>query len=115
MGAEELRKRRQTHNKYIDRQRVLLATPDLFTQVPENRPRSCVAIIEPGENVVPGERLVVEEGNNCLVGRRGETTVLTMPYPTTEMLHDMRNAAGIASGEVLEVHNLSRRAQVTLK
>ena len=30
MGAEELTKRRQSHDKYIDRQRVELATPDLI-------------------------------------------------------------------------------------
>jgi hypothetical protein len=37
MGAEELKKRRPAHDKYIDRQRVALATPDLFTQTPEDQ------------------------------------------------------------------------------
>lgn len=115
MGAEELRKRRRTHNKYIDWQRVQLSTHDLFTQTPENQPRSCVAIITPGANLAPGEKVVVEAGDNGLVGRRGSMTVLTIPKPAAEMLDSMRKAAGIATGTVLEVYNISQSAQVMIK
>lgn len=115
MGSEEMKKRRPSHDKYIDRQKVELATPTLFTQTPENQPRSCVATISPGASLTPGETLVVEAENNCLLGRRGNEIVVTIPNPPAEMLDGVRNGAGVASGKVVEIHSLSQRAQVTLK
>jgi hypothetical protein len=115
MGSEEMKKRRQSYDKYIDRQRVDLATPTLFTQTPENQPRSCVAAIAPGASVTLGETLVVEAGDNCLLGRRGNDIIVTIPNPPPEVLSSVRSAANVACGKVLEVHTLSRSAQVTIK
>ena len=115
MGAEELTKRRQSHDKYIDRQRVELATPDLFTQMPENQPRSCVATVIGDATVVVGESLVIEAADNSLQARRGNSIVLTISDPPADVLSAVRAGAGIASGTVQHVHKLSRRVQVTIK
>jgi hypothetical protein len=115
MGAEELTKRRQSHDKYVDRQRVELATPNLFTLMPENQPRSCVATLIGDAAVSIGEFFVIEASNNGLVARRGNSIVLTILDPPADVLSAVRTGAGIASGTVQHVYKLSRRVQVMIK
>ena len=115
MGAEELTKRRQSHDKYIDRQRVELATPDLFTRMPENQPRSCVSTIIGDAAVSVGESLVIEAAGDSLLARRGNSIVLTISDPPADVLSAVRSGAGVASGTVQHVYKLSRSVQVTIK
>jgi hypothetical protein len=115
MGAEELTKRRQSHDKYIDRRRVELATPDLFTQMPENQSRSCVGTLIGDAAVSVGESLVIEAADNSLLARRGNSIVLTISDPPVDVLTAVRTGAGVASGTVQHVYKLSRNVQVTIK
>lgn len=115
MGAEELKKRRRTHDKYIDRQRVALATPDLFTLTPENHPRSCVASIAPDATVAIGERFVVEPTETGMLGRRGNSVVLNFAQPPGDILKAVRSGAGVATGEIHHINKLSRTVEVTIR
>jgi hypothetical protein len=115
MGSEELKKRRRSHDKYVDRQRVELATPDLFTQTPKDQPRSCVASIAPDTAVAIGESFIFEAAENGLLGRRGNSVVLTLPRPPADILNAVRAGAGVAIGEVQRINKLSRTAEVTIR
>lgn len=115
MGAEELKKRRLSHDKYIDRQRVALATPSLFTQTPEEQLRSCVASIIPDAAVEVGDSFVIEPTETGMLGRRGNSVVLDFVQPPDDIVRALRSGAGVASGEVNRVNKLSRTAEVTIK
>lgn len=115
MGAEELKKRRPSHDKYIDRQRVALATPDLFTRTPEDQARSCIASIAPNETVEIGESFVIEPTDIGMLGRRGNSVVLEFARPPDDILKAVRGGAGVATGEVFRINKLSRTVEVTIK
>jgi len=115
MGAEELKKRRASHDKYIDRQRVALATPDLFTQIPEDEARSCVASIAGDAVVNIGDSFVIEPTETAMVGRRGNSIVLEFEQPPGDVRKAVRTGAGVATGEVIRINKLSRTAEVTIK
>jgi hypothetical protein len=115
MGAEELKKRRPSHDKYIDRQRVALATPDLFTRTPEDQPRTCVASIAHGETVENGESLVIEPTDSGMLGRRHNLVVLFFAQPPADILNAVRGGAGVATGEIIRINKLSRTVEVTIK
>jgi hypothetical protein len=92
-----------------------LATPDLFTRMPESQPRSCVGTVVGDTTLGVGESLVIEAVNNSLLGRRGNSIVLTISDPPADVLSAVRAGAGVASGTVQHVHKLSGRVQVTIK
>jgi hypothetical protein len=73
MGAEELKKRRPSHDKYIDRQRVALATPDLFTRMPEDQPRSFIAVMENGIAPAVGRDHILQADKGKLMGCIGNS------------------------------------------
>jgi hypothetical protein len=115
MGSEELKKRRQSHDKYIDRQRVTLATPDLFTRTPQDQPRSCVATLTPGASVEIGESFIIEPAEDGMLGRRSNSVVLTFSQPPADILNAVRSSARIAIGEILCINKLSRTVDVMIK
>jgi hypothetical protein len=115
MGAEELKKRRPSHDKYIDRQRVALATPDLFTQTPEDQPRSCIASVAVGATVEIGESFVIEPSEMGMLGRCGNSVVLHFGQPPCDILKAVRSGAGVATGEIRRINKLSRTVEVTIR
>lgn len=115
MGAEELKKRRPSHDKYIDRQRVVLATPDLFTRTPEDQPRSCIASIAPDATVEIGERFVIEPTETGMLGRRGNSVVLNFTEPPDDILSAIRSGARVATGEVHRINRFSATVEVMIK
>jgi hypothetical protein len=115
MSSGELTKRRRSHDKYLDRQRVALATPDLFTRTPQDQRRFCIASIVPGIAVEVGETFIIEPTESGMLGRRGNSVVLTFPEPSADILHAVRSGACVATGEITQIHRLSRKAEVTIK
>jgi hypothetical protein len=115
MGAEELKKRRPAHDKYIDRQRVALATPDLFTQTPEDQPRTCVATIVSDASIELGDTYIFEIDGSQLVGRRENSVHLNVQNTPADILGAVRGGAGVATGEVCRINKLSRTVEVTIK
>jgi hypothetical protein len=115
MGAEELKKRRPSHDKYINRQAVALATPDLFTRTPEDQPRSCVASIGPDITVEIGESFIIEPTETGMLGRRGNSVVLNFTRPPDDILKAVRSGASVATGEIKRINKLSRTVEVMIK
>ncbi|MEQ1697248.1 MAG: hypothetical protein ABL901_15550 [Hyphomicrobiaceae bacterium] len=112
MGAEELKKRRKTHEKFVDRKRVELATPDFFTHAPVNEPRTAIASLEIGVEVHEGECLLVEARDGRLAAHRGNIVVATFKKPPADIISAISQGAGAAQGIVKRVYTLSRTAEV---
>ncbi|RTE88230.1 MULTISPECIES: hypothetical protein [Bradyrhizobium] len=112
MGAEELKKRRRSHDKYIDRQRVALATLDLFTRSPEDHPRSFIAVMEKGVAPSVGSDHILQADKGKLLGCVGNSVQFSAP---SDILKALSVGAGIAVGEIIRVNPLSNTVEVEIK
>src|SRR5262245_22405348 len=115
MGAEELKKRRPAHNKYIDRQRVALATPDLFTRMPEDQPRSFIAVMENGIAPVFGSEHILHADKGRLLGCVGNSVHFSAASAPPDILQAVSGGAGTAVGEIIRVNRISRTVEVKIK
>lgn len=116
MGSEELKKRRKSHDKYIDKKRVELATPDLFTQTPRDQPRCALAHIFNGARVSEGDRLVIEVAQNKLLGKLGNSVVATFDQPPADILAAIKGSStGLAAGTIIKVNALSKTVEVSIR
>lgn len=114
MGAEFLSRTRPTIRKHIDKQRVALATPGLFSVTPGEQPRISVATISAGATVTGGETVIVEVQNGAAKLRRGNVVVGALDNPSVQIITTIENSGGAATGIVQRVHSLSGKADVTL-
>ncbi|MGE0054463.1 MAG: hypothetical protein AB7S74_09655 [Hyphomicrobium sp.] len=116
MGSEELRKRRRSHDKYIDKKRVELATPDLFTQTPRDQPRCALASIFNGSHVSEGDTLVIEVADRKLLGKLGNSIVATFDQPPADILAAIEcSSSGLAMGTIIKVNALSKTVEVSIR
>ena len=114
MGIEFLKKTRATHVKFIDKGRVRLGTPDLFTQTPKDQPRCAVATISDGVKVKAGDTLIVEPKGAELVASRGNSEVARIKKPPSDVMRAIRDSGGIAKGEIQKLNKLSRTVDISL-
>jgi hypothetical protein len=114
MGTEFLNRTKKTIAKHIDTQRAALATPELFTIKPNDRPRSYVATVAAGACLTDGESLIAEVRNGFVKMRRGNDVVVSLDNPPSEVVTAIENSGGSANGIVRRVHKLSGKADVTL-
>jgi succinyl-CoA synthetase alpha subunit len=115
MGAEELKKRRRSHDKYIDRQRVALATLDLFTRMPEDQARSFIAVMERGIKPVVGSDYILQADKGKLMGCIGNSVHFSSASAPPDILQAMIGGAGIAVGEIIRVNSISNTVEVKTK
>lgn len=114
MGIEFLTRTRPTIRKHIDRKRVELATPDLFTQQPTNQPRCAMISLNKGTDVKEGDRLIIELGSTSITVRRENNFVGVYDNPNSEVLTNLSNSGGAAGGIVRRIMKLSGKAEVSL-
>ncbi|MGV2181443.1 MULTISPECIES: hypothetical protein [Rhizobium] len=114
MGIEFLARTRTTIRKYIDRMRVELATPDLFTQKPTDQPRCALISLQQGAVVNEGDRLIIELSKAKITARRDNNVIGTYENPNSEVLTNLSNSGGTAGGVVRRVMKLSGKAEVSL-
>ena len=76
MGIDFIRRAAPTFKKSWDWQRVILATPTLFTQQPTCVPRTVAADILSGVTLQEGEIVTVQFIGSNLVGLRGLSQVV---------------------------------------
>ena len=115
MGAEELKKRRPSHDKYIDRQRVALATPDLFTRMPEDQPRSFIAVMEKGITPTVGRDHILQADKGKLMGCVGNSVHFSATSAPPDILQAIAGGAGIAVGEIIRINSISNTVEVKIK
>ena len=114
MGADFIEKATPSFKKSWDRERVKLATPDLFTRQPDCAARTAAADIIGEARLQVGDRLTVELQDDVLVARRGNSTVARFSDPPQEVIEAMKTSHGIAKGTVEQVNDLSRVAEISL-
>ena len=114
MGIEFLARTRPTIRKHIDRKRVELSTPDLFTKAPNEEPRCALISLEKGADLKEGDRLTIEIGATSITVRRENSFVGTYENPNSEILTNLSKSGGAAGGVVRRIMKISGKAEVAL-
>ena len=114
MGAEFLRRTKPTIKKYVDKNRVALATPDLFTRTPTSISRTALVSLLENNSLCDGDHVIVEAANDsfvvtkngCIAGKFKK-----LPQPLVDAINE---SYGTALGEVIRINRLSKTAEVAL-
>lgn len=114
MGSEFLKKRNKGFEKHIDRKRARLATGDLLTQTPNNRPRRVIAKMTCGSGLARGDKLIIEKRGNILTGCRGNSIVVEVEKASPVISKAVSASSGIATGIVEKVNVISKTVEVSI-
>ncbi|HEY6345002.1 MAG TPA: hypothetical protein VIY49_26185 [Bryobacteraceae bacterium] len=114
MGIDFVRKAAPTFRKGLDKKRIELVTPTLFTQQPDCTPRSYAAEVHDGEKLQAGQELGVRLEGQKVVVLRGLDQVATFNSPPADLISALAASHGEACGTVSQVHELSQTAEITL-
>ena len=112
MGIDFIRKAAPSFRKGLDRRRIELATPTLFTHEPASVPRAYAAQLRGDKSLAIGEKLGVRlDGQNVLGGL---DLVAVFKSPTAELKRALSASFGEACGTVQAVHSAARIAEITV-
>lgn len=114
MGLDFIHKAAPSFRKGLDRKRIELATPNLFTQQPGCAPRVYAANVRTGQRLTAGDKLGVRLDGQLLTAFRGLEPVATFNNPPTELLEALTESHGEACGVVKEVHDTADVAEITV-
>jgi hypothetical protein len=114
MGVDFVKRAARSFHKGLDRRRIELATPTLFTQQPTSAPRTYAANFCNGKTVQPGETLGVRLEGQQVLAMRGLDTVATINSPTAELIEALSVGHGEASGVVQQVHEIAGVAEISV-
>jgi hypothetical protein len=112
MGLDFVRKVAKSFHKGLDRDRIGLATLDLFTQYPTFAQRAYAATVHDGQRVSAGDELSVRLEGEQVVLLRGLDLVATVDIPSVELKEALSSSYGEACGTVLQVHTMAHMAEV---
>jgi len=112
MGIDFVRKAARSFHKGLDRRRIELATPNLFTQQPASTPRSYAANLRSGKSLSEGEKLGVRLDGDRVVAMRGLDPVATFDSPPTELVKALTASHGEACGVVKQVYGMAQTAEI---
>jgi hypothetical protein len=114
MGIDFIKKAAPSFRKGLDRMRIALATPTLFTQQPASAPHAYAANLDGRYLPSVGEKLGVRlEGERVLI-LHGIESVGSFRSPTVELLEALRASHNEACGLVQEVHDVAWIAEITV-
>ena len=85
MGVDFIRKATPSFRKGLDRRRIELATPTLFTQEPASVPRAYAAQLHGDKSLAIGEKLGVRLDGQNVLATRGLDLVAVFKSPTAEL------------------------------
>ena len=114
MGLDFLRKSARKYRKSLDRHRVELGTPTLFTQQPISAPRIYAAKLCDGQTVSPEETLGVRLDKDQVVVTRGLDPIATIDSTPSELIVALLDSEGEAIGLVKAVHDDAGVAEVAV-
>ena len=114
MGIDFIRKAAKSFRKGLDRRRIELATPNLFTQKPSVAPRAYAAQLRNEATVGVGEKLGVRLDGQNVLATRGLERVAVFKSPSADLKNALSASFGEASGTVQTVHSVSRIAEITV-
>lgn len=114
MGIDFIRKAAPSFRKGLDRMRIELATPTLFTQQPGCAPRSYAASMRSGRTLAIGDKLGVRLDGQLVTAFRGLDQVATFNNPPAELLEALAASHNEASGLVQRVHDIAQVAEIAV-
>jgi hypothetical protein len=114
MGLDFIRKAAASYRKGLDRWRIELATPKLFTQEPGCAPRAYAASLRGGKRVGVGEKVAVRLIEHQVTAYRGFDHVASFTSPPAELIDTLAACGGEAWGVVQEVHDAAQVAEITV-
>lgn len=112
MGLDFIRKAAKSFHKGLDRHRILLGTPHLFTQHPYSAPRAYAATILNGKRIRTGDQLSVRLDGEQVLALRGLDHVATFDTPPAELKNALTSSFGEAFGTVQQVHSMAGMAEI---
>ncbi len=114
MGEEFVRKATPSYRKGLDRYRLELGTPNLFTRQPDSAPRVFAAKLRDGQRVAPDEKLgICLEGEQVTVWR-GLDPVATLMNPPLELKDAISESHGEACGQVKGIHDFAGIPEIAI-
>lgn len=114
MGIDFIRQAAKSFHKGLDRRRVELATPTLFTRDPSAAPRTYAADIRPGQCLTAGEKLCVRLDGQRVVATRGLDPIATVASPSDDLVAALSACHGEACGTVEHVHETAGVAEISV-
>lgn len=114
MGLDFIRRAAHTFHKGLDRRRIELATPTLFTQPPTSLPRTYAAEVRGGQTLTAGEQLSVRLDGQRVLALRGLDPVAIINSPPVELMDALSASHGEACGVVNEVHDIAHIAEISV-
>lgn len=114
MGLDFIRKAAPSFHKGLDKKRIELATPTLFTQQPAEAPRTYAAHLRSGVDLATGEKLGVRLDGDCVVALRGLDPIGDINSPPAELVAALSASHGEACGVVQQVHDMAHVAEITV-
>ncbi len=114
MGTDFLRRCAPSFRKGLDRRRIELGTPDLFSRKLEGKPRAYAASVQGGVRLAQGDKLSVCLRGNHVVALRGLCPVAEISDPPAELVSGLTASFGEACGEVQIVHEMALIAEITV-
>jgi hypothetical protein len=114
MGIDFIRKAAPSFRKGLDRMRIKLGTPTLFTQQPTSTPLAYAAKLRLDKTVEPGESSESGWMGSKSWQTRGLDLVATFNNPTSELKEALKASHGEACGVVQTVHAIARVAEITV-
>jgi len=114
MGADFKEKAKQTFEKCWDSAAVNANTPDLFRKSAEHSANRFEAEPVDGKTVIVGESLCVRVEDGRVIGRRGNTPVLTIAAPTPALIKSLLEGCNIGRADVMATDGISGVLEVTI-
>jgi len=114
MGIEFIRRAAPSFRKGLDRMRIALATPTLFTRQPSSSPHAYAADLLGDQLPAIGEKLGVRFDGERVLLLRGIESIGAFRCPTSELLEALRESHNEACGLVQEVHEIACIAEITV-
>ena len=114
MGLDFIRKAAPSFRKGLDRMRVKLATPTLFTKEPTCSSPAYAANLRKNKDVETGEKLGVRLDGEQVLALRGLDLVAVFDNPPSDLKAALMASHGEACGVVQTVHSIARVAEITV-
>jgi hypothetical protein len=114
MGVDFIRRTARSFHKGLDRRRIELGTPTLFTQQPETAPRTYAANVCAGATLAAGEKVGVRLDGDCVIAMRGLDPIATINRPPADLVAALSASHGEACGTVLHMHDIAHVAEITV-
>ncbi|HWO42066.1 MAG TPA: hypothetical protein VNO43_09710 [Candidatus Eisenbacteria bacterium] len=114
MGLDFIRKAAASFRKGLDRRRIELATPTLFTHEPDCAPRTYAATMRNGHGLAVGETVGVRLVEQSVIAFRGLDPVAIFDNPPAELIDALTTSVGEAWGVVQQVHDTAQVAEIAV-